>query len=39
MLLHEAPEEYSRIIHYDRDKEIQIRLTINTFNNIEYLHF
>ena len=39
MLLHEAPEEYSRIIHYDRDKEIQIRLTINTFNNIEYLNF
>ena len=38
MELHTAPEAYSRIIHYDHVKEIQIRLTINTFRGVEYLH-
>ena len=38
MLLHEAPEVYERIIHYDELKQVQIRLTINTFRDIEYLH-
>tara|TARA_A100000164_G_scaffold104849_1_gene92063 strand:+ start:148 stop:453 length:306 start_codon:yes stop_codon:yes gene_type:complete len=38
MELHTAPEEYSRIIHYDETKEIQVRLTINTFRGVEYLH-
>jgi hypothetical protein len=38
MELHEAPEAYSRIIHYDTVKEQQIRLTINTFRGIEYIH-
>tara|TARA_A100001015_G_scaffold29698_1_gene33064 strand:- start:800 stop:1105 length:306 start_codon:yes stop_codon:yes gene_type:complete len=38
MELHTAPEEYSRIIHYDEIKEIQVRLTINTFRGVEYLH-
>ena len=38
MELHNAPEAYSRIIHYDPVKEIQVRLTINTFRGIEYLH-
>ena len=38
MELYTAPEEYSRIIHYDESKEIQVRLTINTFRGIEYLH-
>lgn len=38
MELHEAPEEYSKIIHYDAAKEIQVRLTINCFRGIEYLH-
>lgn len=38
MELHQAPEEYSKIIHYDEAKEIQVRLTINTFRGIEYLH-
>tara|TARA_E500000331_G_scaffold91824_1_gene87884 strand:- start:9 stop:314 length:306 start_codon:yes stop_codon:yes gene_type:complete len=36
--LHTAPEAYSRIIHYDTVKETQVRLTINTFRGIEYLH-
>ena len=38
MELHNAPEAYSRIIHYDAVKETQVRLTINTFRGIEYLH-
>jgi TPP-dependent indolepyruvate ferredoxin oxidoreductase alpha subunit len=38
MELHEAPEAYSRVIHYDTVKEVQVRLTINTFRGIEYMH-
>lgn len=38
MDIHQAPEEYQRIVHYDEAKEIQIRLTINTFRGVEYLH-
>lgn len=38
MLLHEAPALYERIIHYDSNKEIQIRLCVNTFRGVEYLH-
>jgi hypothetical protein len=36
--LHQAPEAYSRVIHYDKVKEQQVRLTINTFRGIEYMH-
>jgi hypothetical protein len=38
MDLHEAPEAYSRVIHYDTVKEVQVRLTINTFRGVEYMH-
>ena len=38
MQLYEAPAIYEKIIHYNEDKEIQVRLTINTFRGIEYLH-
>lgn len=38
MELYEAPEAYSRVIHYDTVKEVQVRLTINTFRGIEYMH-
>jgi hypothetical protein len=38
MLLHEAPTAYERIIHYDPIKEHQVRLTVNTFRGVEYLH-
>ena len=38
MELYNAPEVYERIIHYDTEKEVQIRLTINNFRGIEYLH-
>lgn len=36
--LYQAPEAYSRVIHYDEAKEVQVRLTINTFRGVEYLH-
>ena len=29
---------YEKIIHHDKDKELQIRLTLSTFRGIEYLH-
>ena len=38
MELYEAPSMYEKIIHYNEDKEIQVRLTVNTFRGIEYLH-
>jgi hypothetical protein len=38
MLLHEAPEMYEKIIHYDEDKEVQVRLTVSAFRGVEYLH-
>ena len=38
MELHQAPESYSRVIHYDQVKEQQVRLTINTFRDSEYIH-
>jgi len=37
MELYEAPELYERVIHYDEDKEIQIRLTVSNFRGVEYL--
>ena len=36
--LYQAPEAYSRVIHYDEAKEVHVRLTINTFRGVEYLH-
>ena len=38
MDLHHAPEKYERVIHYDEVKQVQVRLTINEFRGIEYLH-
>jgi hypothetical protein len=38
MELYQAPEIYEKLIHYDEDKEIQIRLSIKSFRGIEYLH-
>ena len=31
-------EIYERIIHYDEEKGHQIRLTLNEFRGVEYLH-
>ena len=36
--MHEAPPVYERIVHYNEDKETQVRLTVSTFRGIEYLH-
>ena len=38
MNLHEAPEVYEKIISENEEATEQIRLTINTFREIEYLH-
>ena len=36
--LHEAPAVYEHIIHYDEEKQTQIRVVVSTFHSIEYLH-
>ena len=38
MELHNAPEVYERVIHYDEDKEVQVRLSVKEFRGVEYLH-
>jgi len=37
-MLHEAPEIYEKIISENEEATEQIRLTINTFREVEYLH-
>lgn len=36
--LYQSPEVYERIIHYDEEKQVQVRLTISDFRDVEYLH-
>jgi|TARA_X000001382_G_scaffold7081_1_gene5456 hypothetical protein len=36
--IHEAPATYEHIIHYDEEKQIQVRVVVNTFRGVEYLH-
>ena len=36
--LYEPEAVYERLIHYDQNKHIQIRLSVNTFRGVEYLH-
>lgn len=38
MNLTSAPPVYERILYYDEAKDIQIRLVVNSFRGIEYLH-
>ena len=38
MELYASPEVYEKIVHYDEDKETQVRLTVSTFRGIEYIH-
>jgi|TARA_Y100000389_G_C17373430_1_gene470302 hypothetical protein len=38
MELYASPEVYEKVVHYDEDKEVQIRLTVSAFRGIEYLH-
>ena len=37
-MLHEAPEIYEKIISENEEATEQLRLTINTFRDVEYLH-
>ena len=38
MELYASPEVYERVIHYDKERELQVRLTISTFRGVEYIH-
>jgi len=38
MELYQAPEMYERVVHYDTEKEIQVRLVVSEFRGTEYLH-
>jgi len=38
MKLHEAPEIYEKIISQNEEGTEQVKLTINTFYDVEYLH-
>jgi hypothetical protein len=34
----EPASHYEHVIHYDEGKQEQVRLTVNTFRGVEYLH-
>lgn len=36
--IHEPAPIYEHIIHYDEDKQVQVRVSVNTFKGVEYLH-
>lgn len=38
MELYQAPEVYEKVIHFDEEKHVEIRLAIKEFRGIEYLH-
>ena len=38
MKIYEAPEVYTKLIHENAEGTEQVRLTINEFRDIEYLH-
>jgi|TARA_Y100000389_G_scaffold180970_1_gene196202 hypothetical protein len=38
MKLHEAPEMYEKIISENEEGTEQVKLTINTFYDVEYIH-
>jgi hypothetical protein len=38
MKLHEAPEMYEKVISENEEGTEQVKLTINTFRDVEYLH-
>jgi|TARA_S200002703_G_scaffold123690_1_gene109664 hypothetical protein len=38
MELHNPPPVYERVIHYNQEHEVQIRLSVNSFRGTEYLH-
>ena len=36
--IHEPAPLYEHIIHYDEEKQVQVRVSVNTFKGVEYLH-
>ena len=38
MEVYDSPNIYERVVHYDPVKESQIRLTLNEFRGVEYMH-
>ena len=36
--LTEPENHYEHVVHYDEAKNEQVRLTVNTFHGVEYLH-
>ena len=38
MKIHEAPEVYSKLVHESEDGTEQVRLTVNEFRGVDYLH-
>jgi len=38
MELYQSPAIYERLINYNPEKEVQIRLVVNSFRGVEYLH-
>lgn len=37
MNLSESDDLYEKVIHHDKVKEVQLRLTVNVFRGVEYL--
>jgi hypothetical protein len=37
MEMHQAQEEISRLIHEDKDKDVQFRLVVAEFRGVEYI--
>lgn len=38
MDMYTAESAYEHVVHFDEAKQVQVRLTINTFRGIEYMH-
>jgi hypothetical protein len=38
MELYNTPEVFERVIYYNEAKEYQVRLTVNEFRGVEYIH-
>ena len=36
--IHEPAPLYEHIIHYDEEKQVQVRVSVNTFKGVEDLH-
>ena len=36
--IHEPTPVYEHVIHYDEEKQVQVRVSVNSFKEVEYLH-